>query len=349
MSDPTERTLALLSMLQTHRHWKGSQLAQRLGVSDRTVRRDIDRLRQLGYPVDSEPGVDGGYKLAIGAHVPPLLLDDNEAIALILGLRTAAVTAIEGIEETAVALMAKLDRILPDRLRRRVDALQHSVEVMSSSPTVETVAASTLMVLSQGCRDREEVRFAYERRDGEESHRLVQPHQLVSAGKRWYLVAWDVRRAGWRTFRVDRIDHPTLAGARFEPRPLPAETAAAFVADGIRAMAIEHRAIIDVDATLEELATMGRRFDASPEPIDVRRTRMNLHADSIAWLASMIVVVATSFDIEIAEAPPEVRHLVTAAASRLAVATPSAVRVSAERTRAAELGDLGVGVAGDVA
>ncbi len=327
MSDPTKRALALLTLLQTHRHWKGPDLAQRLGVSERTVRRDIDRLRGLGYPVDSGPGLDGGYTLAVGAHVPPLLLDDNEAVALAIGLRTAAVASLDGIEDTTIALMAKLDQILPDHLRRRVDALQHSVEVMSWSPTIETVPAASLIVLSQGCRDREEIRFDYQRRDGETSHRLVQPSQLVSAGRRWYLVAWDMRRNDWRTFRIDRMANPALAGARFEARPLPTETAAAFVAEGMREVAAVHRATVEVEASLEQVATIARRFDATPQTIDARRTRMDVQAVSLEWLASMIVILATSFDITITNAPDEVHEILGTAAHRISAAMrPTFVR-----------------------
>lgn len=318
MSDPTARTLALLSLLQTHRHWKGFELAHRLGVSERTVRRDVDRLRELGYPVDAEPGADGGYRLAVGAHVPPLLLDDDEAIALVIGLRTAAVAAIEGIEDTTVALMAKLDQMLPTRLRRRVEALQHSLEVLSWSPSATSVPTAALTALSQGCRDQEEVRFGYRRRDGEESARLVQPHQLVSAGKRWYLVAWDVRRADWRTFRVDRMAKPTLAGSRFERRQLPADDAATFVAQGMRAMATEFAATVIVDATTDEVEKISHWFGSSIEPVDDGRSRLQLAAESADWLASMIAMLAMRYDVTITDAPDEVHTLLADVAVRLA-------------------------------
>ena len=144
-TDPTARTLALLSLLQSHRHWKGAELAGELGVSERTVRRDIERLRGLGYPVDAGPGIDGGYRLGAGAHLPPLLLDDDEVVALILGVRANALASIEGIDDTSVRLMAKLDQMLPDRVRRRVDALHSSIEVLSWSPSTETIAAATLV------------------------------------------------------------------------------------------------------------------------------------------------------------------------------------------------------------
>ncbi|MEP4651458.1 MAG: WYL domain-containing protein, partial [Ilumatobacter sp.] len=268
MSDPTARTLSLLSLLQTHRMWRGADLAGELGVSERTVRRDVDRLRGLGYPVDAEPGVDGGYRLAVGAHLPALLVTDDEAIALTVGLRATALSAIEGIENSSVALMTKLDDILPDRLRRQIDALQRSVEVMTWSHDGAVVRSNDLTVLSQGCRDSEEVRFAYRRRDGEDSHRLVQPHQLVAAGRRWYLVAWDVRRGDWRTFRVDRMSEPALAGVRFERRPLPAADAASFVREGMRSMVAAHRAVVVVSASTAEVETLGHWISGDATPTD---------------------------------------------------------------------------------
>ena len=167
MNDPTARTLALLSLLQTHRYWKGSELAQRLEVSERTVRRDVDRLRQLGYPVDAGPGIEGGYRLNVGTHLPPLLLDDDEAIAIVVGLRSTALAAIDGIEAASLAAMTKLDMILPDRIRRRVEALRDSIDVVRWSAPTSTVSAEWLTILRQGCGDHEEVRFDYQRPDDE--------------------------------------------------------------------------------------------------------------------------------------------------------------------------------------
>lgn len=318
MSDPTARTLALLSLLQTHRLWRGGDLADELGVSERTVRRDVDRLRNLGYAVDAEPGTDGGYRLAVGAHLPPLLVTDDEAVALTVGMRATALSAIEGIEESSVALMAKLDDVLPDRLRRRIDALQQSVEIMTWSNEPATVRAADLTVLSQGCRDGEEVRFAYRRRDGDETSRLVQPHHLVAAGRRWYLVGWDVRRNDWRTFRVDRMAEPALAGARFERRPLPASDAATFVRDSMSAMAAEHRAVVLVSASTADLEALGHWVANGSEAVADGRSRMVVRASEPAGVASTIAFVATRFDIEIDEAPDEVRRLVASAAARLA-------------------------------
>jgi predicted DNA-binding transcriptional regulator YafY len=317
MTDPTARVLELLNLLQTHRHWKGSELAERLGVSERTVRRDVDRLRQLGYPVDAETGVDGGYRLAVGTHVPPMMFDDDEAIALVVGLRSNAVSAIDGIQDASVALMSKLDVILPDRLRRRVEAFSTSMAVMGWSPGGSTVSPDALAVLSQGCRDNEEVRFGYARRDGEESRRLVQPHQLVSAGRRWYLVAWDVRRGDWRTFRVDRMDSPALAGARFEPREVPGGDAAEFVRQGLRSAITTSRATVLVHASRSEVDSVRRWLDADYEVVDEQHTRLQLQADSDDWLASMIAMLATWCTIEIEDATESVRGLVATTATRL--------------------------------
>lgn len=318
MADSTARTLALLSLLQTHRHWTGPELAARLEVSERTVRRDVDRLRDLGYPVDASPGVAGGYQLGAGAHLPPLLFDDDEAVALAIGLQVAAGAAVDGVEETAVRVMAKLEQILPDRLRRRVDALHTNVSVLRWAPTTPSVPSSTLVVLTQACRDHEEVRFDYRRRDGEESRRLVRPHQLVSAGRRWYLVAWDVRRDDWRTFRVDRMEGPSLAGARFEPLQLPTDDAAAFVADALSSAPRLHRAVVTLHADESAVTESVRWIDAEHEAIDDMHTRVTLATDSPIWLASMVAMLATSFDLDIDDAPDEVRERVAAASTRLA-------------------------------
>lgn len=327
MNDPTARTLALLSLLQTHRYWKGAELAQHLEVSERTVRRDVDRLRQLGYPVDAGPGTDGGYRLAVGTHLPPLLFDDDEAMAIVVGLRSTALASIDGIEAASVAAMSKLDMILPDRIRRRVEALRSSVDVVRWSAPTSTVSAEALTVLSQGCRDHEEVRFDYQRRDGEESRRLVQPHQLVSAGRRWYLVAWDVRRDDWRSFRVDRMGTPSLAGARFTPRPLPGDDAAAFVMDGIRTVSEEQLARVAVSGNADEVAAILSWLQADVDTRDGDRAVLTLRADRDDSLASMIAMLSTRFDLELVETSAEVRSLLTAAAGRLGALQRSAQQV----------------------
>lgn len=247
-NDPTGRALQLLSLLQTHRLWRAAELAERLEVTERTVRRDVERLRNLGYPVDATTGTDGGYRLAAGAHLPPLVLDDDEAVAVAIGLRSAAGAAIEGIEDTSLRAMAKIEQLLPNRLRRRVSALHSSVVELGRSGTDEVVDPDALSVLAAACRDREEVRFDYRRRDGDDSRRHVEPHQLVTAGHHWYLVAFDLRRDDWRSFRLDRLSGARPAGGRFVAREIPRGNAADFLAASIALIPRKLEAIVTVDA-----------------------------------------------------------------------------------------------------
>ncbi len=319
MSDPTARALTLLSLLQTHRHWSGSELADRLGVSARTVRRDVDRLRELGYPVEAAPGIDGGYQLAAGAHLPPLVVDDDEAVALAIGLRAAAGASIEDIEETTLRVMAKLEQILPAHVRRRVEALNTNVESLRWNPTV-VVPPASLGLLAGACRDREEVRFDYTRRDGEASARLVQPLQLVSVGHRWYLVAWDVRRNDWRTFRIDRMEEPRLGGVRFEPRELPGGSAADFVSAGLKQATATHVAAVELRGDEGEMAANRHWYGADVIAEGDGLRRLRLRADSHAWLASMIAMFATQFDVVIIDAPAEALAMLDGATARLRTA-----------------------------
>jgi predicted DNA-binding transcriptional regulator YafY len=232
MNDTPARLLTLLSLLQTPREWPGSELAQRLRVSSRTIRRDIDRLRELGYPVEATTGAEGGYRLVAGAAMPPLLLDDEEAVAIAVGLRAGAGHAIEGVEEASVRALAKLEQVLPSRLRHRVGALQ-SATVAVTRGDGASVDPRTLTTMAGAVAGPERLRFAYRARDGVDSRRLVEPYRLVSTGSRWYLVAYDLEREDWRTFRVDRVSEPFATGARFTPRELPME-AAEFVRRGLR-------------------------------------------------------------------------------------------------------------------
>src|SRR6266480_4498572 len=219
MLETSARLLRMLSLLQARRDWTGTELAARLGVTTRTIRADVGRLRGLGYPVEARPGVAGGYRLGTGGALPPLLLDDEEAVAVAVGLRTAAGGSIAGIEETSVRALAKLQQVLPARLRRRVSALaSYALPVPSSGPRVDP---DVLTVIASACRDHERLRFDYKAHSGAVSRRSVEPYRLVNDRRRWYLVAWDVDRDGWRTFRADRIQPRTPAGPRFTPRALP--------------------------------------------------------------------------------------------------------------------------------
>ena len=203
MNETSSRLLELLSLLQARRDWQGAELAERLEVSQRTIRRDVERLRDLGYPVESITGPAGGYRLRAGTAMPPLLLDDDEAIAIAVGLGTAARASVTGIEETAVRALVKLEQVLPAHLRRRVRALgSATIAPPVAGPTVDP---QHLTVIAAACRELECLRFAYRSRDGAESRREVEPHSLVNLGRRWYLVAWDRRREDWRSFRIDRL------------------------------------------------------------------------------------------------------------------------------------------------
>jgi predicted DNA-binding transcriptional regulator YafY len=215
MNQTASRLLKLLSLLQARRDWPGNELADRLEVSNRTIRRDIERLRQLGYPVESLTGPAGGYQLRAGSAMPPLLLDDDEAIAIAVGLRSAASASVTGIEETAVRALVKLEQVLPAHLRHRVSALGAATFTLPvAGPRVDPQHHS---VIAAACRDSECLRFAYQSRDRVDSRREVEPHSLVNHGRRWYLVAWDRRREDWRTFRIDRLAKPASTGVRFTP------------------------------------------------------------------------------------------------------------------------------------
>lgn len=314
MNDPTGRVLQLLSLLQTHKFWPGSELADRLEVSARTLRRDVDRLRALGYPVDATPGVAGGYRLAAGSHLPPLVLDDEEAVAIAVGLRAAAGASVTGIEDTSLRALAKLEQVLPDRLRRRVTAVHGNVVSLRFGSDTPSVDAGALAVLAQGCRDHEDVRFEYQSRDGEETRRLVHPHQLVSAGRRWYLVAWDVRRDDWRTFRLDRLRDPQLGGGRFTPRPIPGGDAAAFVARSLGSFPKPHEASVIVhappDAVHEVLRWAGGEIDDGVDCAD-DRCAVRVRAETAPWLASNVAILALHFDVDVDASDEVLEHLRT--------------------------------------
>jgi predicted DNA-binding transcriptional regulator YafY len=294
--------LRLLSLLQTHRYWPGGELAVRLAVSERTLRRDIDRLRELGYPVLASRGVAGGYQLRSGTAMPPLLLDDEEAVAIAVGLRTAADGTVAGIEETSVRALAKVIQVMPPRLRRRVEALRaYTVRSVLDGPTVD---AATLTVIAQACRDDERLRFSYATAAGERSARLVEPHRLVSLRRRWYLVAWDVERGDWRTFRVDRLSAPATTGARFRPRELPGGDAAAFVRDRLDAMPNRYEVVVRVEASPAEVQKVVAYTGGAVEPVDARSCRLRIGVDGFEWPVLILAAIGAEFQVV---APPEFR------------------------------------------
>ncbi len=228
MTDTTSRALSLLNLLQTHRHWPGSGLAERLGVTERTVRRDVERLRELGYRIESTPGAAGGYRLEAGSAVPPLLLTDEEAVAMAIGLRLAASQRLVRGADTTLTALAKLEQVLPAPLRRRVNALAQTVQpagIRSGAP----VSTELLGELALACRDHERVRFTYTAASGEVTLRRVDPHALAPADRHWYLLCWDVDKDDWRTFRVDRLTDVRHTRVFFRPKPLTPEEIEEFI------------------------------------------------------------------------------------------------------------------------
>src|SRR3954451_743416 len=316
----SRRLLTLLSLLQGRRDWPGQELADRLEVSGRTVRRDVDRLRELGYPVESLTGPAGGYRLAAGAAMPPLLLDDDEAIAIAVGLRTAARASVTGIEETSVRALVKLEQVLPAHLRRRVQALG-AVTTLSygDGPTADP---QVLTLLAAACRDRERLRFGYQAREGERSRREAEPHSLVNVGRRWYLVAWDCGRKDWRTFRVDRLTRPHASG-RFQPRELPAKDAATFVSRSLSARPSRYEARLTLHASAEAMRKRAPRYVGPFEPLGEHRCEYRTGDDNLDWLAARLSMLGVEFEVH---EPPELIAHLKGLAARLARAAQPAGR-----------------------
>jgi predicted DNA-binding transcriptional regulator YafY len=316
MTQTSSRLLEVLSLLQGRRDWAGGELADRLQVSGRTIRRDVERLRELGYPVESLRGPAGGYRLRAGTAMPPLLLDDDEAIAIAVGLRTAARASVAGIEETAVRALVKLEQVLPAHLRRRVGALGSATTTLPvSGPTVDP---QHLTMIAAACRDSECLRFAYRSRDLTESRRLVEPHSLVNLGRRWYLVAWDRQREDWRSFRVDRLTKPASTGVRFVPRRLPARNAATYVERSITARPNRFEAVVTLHASAEEITRRVPARWGAIEPIDERTCEYRTGDEDLGWLAMRIAMLGVDFEVR---EPPELVEHMRAMASRLGRAT----------------------------
>ncbi|MGP4110713.1 helix-turn-helix transcriptional regulator [Streptomyces sp. 4N509B] len=297
MANTSGRMLQLLSLLQTHRYWPGEELAERLGVSARTLRRDVDRLRELGYPVQAQRGVDGGYQLAAGAALPPLVMDDEEAVALAVGLQTAAEGSVAGIAEASVRVLAKVVRVMPTRLRRRVEALRAmTVPAHWDAPLGARVDPDVLTVTALACRDDERLRFAYTAADGRRTERHVEPHRLVSLDRRWYLVAYDLTRRDWRSFRVDRLVGPRGDGVRFRPRPLPAEDAAAYIRAGLRDATRPYEVEALVDAPAAAVSQRIGRWCAVEE-VDAATCRVRMSAASLDWPTMALGTIGAEFRV----------------------------------------------------
>lgn len=315
MQETSARLLRLLSILQVRTDWTGAELAQRLDITPRTLRRDVQRLRGLGYPVHASPGVAGGYRLGAGSALPPLLLDDDEAVAVVVSLRTAASHTVTGMAETSLRALAKLEQVLPARLRDRTAALQlATVPLPSLAPTID---AATLTTIASACRGHLRLAFTYTDHGGAMTARSVEPHRIVHTGYRWYLVARDIDRDDWRTFRVDRIGAPETTGIRFVPRDPP--DAAAFVAHAVTAAPYRFRARVIVHAPVSVIAGQ------MPPTVGVLKAAgqdsclLTTGSDSLDAIAFHLAMLGTDFTVL---EPPELIELVRVLAGRLHRAAP---------------------------
>jgi len=330
MAATTSRTLELLSLLQSHRHWSARELVDRLGVSDRTLRRDVERLRELGYGIESLRGSAGGYRLEAGTGLPPLLLTDDEGVAIALGLRSQATAGLRGAEHTTLSALAKIEQVLPPALRRRIEALQsHTAAGPGTgarnragrpSPEVDT---DLLGLLALACRDSERLRFRYTDASGTASGRSVEPYRLVPVARRWYLLAWDRDRDDWRTFRLDRISDVFPTRVRFDPRALSEDDARERVERAVRyrRRVITARVVVDLprDELVEHLGWYGREVEA----VDATRCAWPLEADSVEVLASALMWLPPGARYRV-EGSAELQEFLAAQATRFAAASAAA-------------------------
>jgi predicted DNA-binding transcriptional regulator YafY len=310
--DPSARMLRLLSLLQARPNWTGPELSERLGVTDRTLRRDVNRLRSLGYPVEALSGPAGGYQLAPGGVLPPLLLDDDEAVVVALGLRAAASGGLPGFEDSAIAALAKIEQVLPLKLRDRISDLHGSTVSISRSVMPGTpLEPEVLILIAQGCRRLERMRFNYTDSQGTQTERHVEPYQLVHSSRRWYLVARDRDRDAWRTFRVDRIADPVLTGMRFTHTDPP--DAAAQVAVGVAIAVYEVHARVLLKVKPERAAELVSPTTGVLEPAR-GGTMLRIGADDLRWLARYLASLPCDFKVI---EPEELKEAVRDLAARI--------------------------------
>jgi len=317
MADSAARLLRLLGLLQRQSSWSSADLVERLDVDARTIRRDVERLRSLGYEVQGIPGAGGGYRLGGGTDVPPLLFEDDEAMAVAVVLGVSAAAAVPGIERGALTALAKLDRLLPARLRTQLAALR-AATVSLVSPT-EAVAPESLVGLARACDNHLRATFSYVAQDGRHSDRRVEPYRLVATDRRWYLVAYDLDRDDWRTFRVDRASSVTVTGHTFSPRAI--DDPGRMVAEALTTTGYAHRAVVRVKAPADEVARRIAPEIGVTEP-DGPDARVELGVDDFDWLAGYLVGLGLDFDVI---EPVEMRQHLSALGRRLHT-THAAVR-----------------------
>lgn len=287
----TARLLQLLSLLQLRREWTGADLAERMGVTDRTVRRDVDKLRELGYPIRASAGMAGGYRLGAGAQLPPLLLDNDEALAVALGLAAVASSPVAGVAEASVRALTKLEQVLPARLRNRFATLKAAVTRIGRPS--EAVDPQHLTEISAAIASRRQLSFEYERADGHRIRRVVEPYHLVDSGQRWYLVAWDTGRSDWRTFRADRIRTHPCERSRFTPRDLPASDVAAYVQEAISRSPYRYDATVRLHGPVAEFASRvgpsAGQLSPDGDQHSLLRTGWDNADEFLGWLFSLDV------------------------------------------------------------
>ncbi len=296
MADVTARMLALLSTLQTGRSFSGDELTRRLSVSPRTLRRDVDRLRGYGYPVETQPGPGGYYRLAAGRTMPPLVLDDDEAVATLLALASLAAVGPSsegGIDDAATRAYGKVDQFLPARLRGRAVSVRSSLE--TSPQPAPTVTTEQLGLVAEAIADQETISFNYQNARGVRALRRVEPYRQVHHMLRWYVLAWDLGRDDWRVFRLDRMTDLLRTGTRYEPRPLPAESASDYLRQGLN----RHKESVSlvVDAPAAAVMDALRYQDAEIESVDDHRTNVTLALDSWQWLILNLAFLDADFHI----------------------------------------------------
>ncbi|MEV1128397.1 YafY family protein [Agromyces sp. NPDC049794] len=339
MAATTSRTLELLSLLQSHRHWAARELVDRLGVSERTLRRDVERLRELGYGIESMRGSAGGYRLEAGTGLPPLLLTDDEGVAIAVGLRSQATAGLRGAEHTTLSALAKIEQVLPAPLRRRIDALaSHATPgpggggggSASGRPTPE-IDTELLGALALACRDSERLRFSYTDASGQASARVVEPYRLVPVARRWYLLAWDRQRDDWRTFRLDRMADLFPTRVRFEPKPLSDDDARRRVEQALRHRdrSVTARVIVELprDELVEHLGWYGRDVVADGPS----RSVWPLEADYPENLAMALMWVPRGIRYRV-EGPAEVLEFLAEQAERFAAAAAGSKNDSRRRS-----------------
>ena len=309
----TQRVLRLLSLLQSRPVWTGAELAERLGVTTRSVRRDVERLRELGYPVNAAKGSGGGYQLGAGRALPPLLLEDEEAVAVAVSLRLAAGGTVAGASEAALRTLAKLDQVMPARLRAEVRAIQDATETLSG--VAVEVDGEALLTLARACRDLVRVRFGYDARGGSASERTVEPVRLVATGRRWYLMAWDVDREDWRTFRLDRMREVTAGTWRFRPRehPDPVE----YVQRSVTSSPYPHQVRVVVRAPVEEVRSRVTPTSAVATEYGDGTTLLELGGENLYTLAFHLAWIG--FDLEVLE-PQGLRQVLAELGARMSAA-----------------------------